>query len=165
MRRLIVLVAVFTLIFTPAPALSQAAAERPFWRPVVMGTFGMVAAEHPLEAMAGWKILEAGGNAFDAAAAVFYMTTVVEQHQAGMGGDAFMVAYVAEEDRVVFINGTGGAPALATAEYFRERGGIPDAGPDATDVPGAVGGFDLALTTFGTMSYGRRAGALDPGRP
>jgi gamma-glutamyltranspeptidase/glutathione hydrolase len=60
------------------------------------------------------KILEAGGNAFDAATAVFYMTTVVEQHQARMGGDAFMVAYVADQDRVVFINGTGGAPALAT---------------------------------------------------
>ena len=64
-----------------------------------------------------------------------------------------MVAYVAEQERVVFINGTGGAPALATPEYFTELGGIPDAGPDATDVPGAVGGFDLALSTFGTMSY------------
>ena len=71
---------------------AQAPADAPFWRPVVMGTFGMVAAEHPLEAMAGWQVLEAGGNAFDAATAVFYMTTVVEQHQAGMGGDAFMVA-------------------------------------------------------------------------
>jgi len=137
-----------------APTAAQSPSETPFWRPVVMGTFGMVAAEHPLESMAGWQVLEAGGNAFDAAAAVFYMTTVVEQHQAGMGGDLFMVAYVAEEDRVVFINGTGGAPALATAEYFREQGGIPSAGPDATDVPGAVGGVDLALQTFGTMTYG-----------
>ena len=142
---------------TCAPAMAQAPArspsETPFWRPVVMGTSGMVAAEHPLEAMAGWQVLEAGGNAFDAAAAVFYMTTVVEQHQAGMGGDLFMVAYVAEEDRVAFVNGTGGAPALATAEYFRELGGIPSAGPDATDVPGAVGGVDLALRTFGSMPY------------
>ena len=118
-----------------------------------MGTHGMVAAEHPLEALAGWEILEAGGNAFDAAAAVFYMTTVVEQHQAGMGGDAFMLAYVKELDRVVFINGTGPAPELATRSYFQELGSIPNSGPNATDVPGAVGGFDLALTTFGSMSY------------
>lgn len=129
------------------------ASDRPFWRPVVMGTMGMVAAEHPLEAIAGMKILEAGGNAFDAAAAVFYMTTVVEQHQAGMGGDAFILAYVAEEDRVVFINGTGPAPALATREFYQELGQIPDAGPLSTDVPGAVGGFDLALSTYGTMDY------------
>jgi gamma-glutamyltranspeptidase/glutathione hydrolase len=144
---------VLAIAITCAPLSAQNPAETPFWRPVVMGTFGMVAAEHPLEAMAGWQVLEGGGNAFDAAAAIFYMTTVVEQHQAGMGGDAFMVAYVADEGRVVFINGTGGAPALATPEYFRELGGIPDAGPDATDVPGAVGGIDVALRTFGTMSY------------
>ncbi len=153
MHRALILAVAATLATGHLPLAAQAPADRPFWRPVVMGTFGMVAAEHPLETMAGWQILEAGGNAFDAAAAVFYMTTVVEQHQAGMGGDAFMVAYVADQDRVVFINGTGGAPALATPEYFRDLGGIPDEGPDATDVPGAVGGFDLALTTFGTMSY------------
>ncbi len=127
--------------------------ERPFWRPVVMGTFGMVAAEHPLETIAGMEILRAGGNAFDAAAAVFYMTTVVEQHQAGIGGDGFILAYLAAENRVVFINGTGPAPALATREYYTELGEIPDAGPLATDVPGAAGGFDLALREYGTMEY------------
>ena len=153
MRARLVVATIAVTAVSTHPLTAQSTAERPFWRPVVMGTFGMVAAEHPLETIAGWQILEAGGNAFDAAAAVFYMTTVVEQHQAGMGGDAFMVAYVAEQDRVVFINGTGGAPALATPEYFRELGGIPDEGPDATDVPGAVGGFDVALETFGTMSY------------
>src|SRR5262245_30574069 len=50
------------------------------WRTLVMGTHGMVAAEHPLQARAGLHVLESGGNAFDAAAAVFYMTSVVEQH-------------------------------------------------------------------------------------
>jgi len=147
------------LMALAAPAILQAQsdgvdpAERPFWRPVVMGTTGMVAAEHPLEAIAGMQILGQGGNAFDAAAAVFYMTTVVEQHQAGMGGDAFILAYLAEEDRVVFINGTGPAPALATLEFYQELGEIPDVGPLSTDVPGAVGGFDLALRSYGTMNY------------
>lgn len=132
---------------------AQQHSDRPYWRPVVMGTFGMVAAEHPLEAIAGMEILRAGGNALDAAAAVFYMTTVVEQHQAGMGGDAFILAYLAAEERVVFINGTGPAPASATLEFYGELGEIPDAGPLATDVPGAVGGFDLALRKYGTMDY------------
>ena len=118
-----------------------------------MGTHGMVAAEHPLEAMAGMKVLEAGGNAIDAAVAVFYMTTVVEQHQAGLGGDGFILAYIAKEDRVIFINGTGPAPARATREFYGKLGEIPDAGPYSTDVPGAVGGFDLALSRYGTMPY------------
>ncbi len=143
----------FSVGLTGTGLRAQQPSDRPFWRPVVMGTFGMVAAEHPLEAIAGMEILQAGGNAFDAATAVFYMTTVVEQHQAGMGGDAFLLAYVAAEDRVVFINGTGPAPARATREFYSNLGEIPDAGPLATDVPGAVGGFDLALSEYGTMEY------------
>lgn len=127
--------------------------DRPFWRPVLMGTNGMVAAEHPLECRAAIKALEAGGNAIDAAVASFYMTTVVEQHQAGIGGDGFILAYIAKEDRVIFINGTGPAPKLATAEFYRKLGKIPNAGPYSTDVPGMAGGFDLALKKYGTMSY------------
>jgi gamma-glutamyltranspeptidase/glutathione hydrolase len=113
----------------------------------------MVAAEHPLQALAGFEVLRSGGNAIDAAVAVFYMTSVVEQHQAGIGGDAFLLAYVAKEKRVVFINGTGPAPKLATAEFYRKHGGIPDAGPLSSTVPGAVGGFDLALKKYGTRDY------------
>src|SRR5690606_2680191 len=126
---------------------------RPVWRPVVMGRLGMVAAEHPLEAMAAIKTLERGGNAVDAAVAAFYMTGVVEQHQAGMGGDGLILAYIAKEKRVVFINGTGPAPKLATLELYEKHGGIPDAGPLSTDVPGAVGGFDLALRKYGSLDY------------
>ena len=132
---------------------SQDPADRPFWRPVIMGTQGMVAAEHPLEAIAAMKALDQGGNAIDAALAAFYMTTVVEQHQAGIGGDGFILAYIAKEDEVVFFNGTGPAPKLATREFYEQHGGIPDAGPLSTDVPGAVGGFDLAWRKYGTKSY------------
>jgi gamma-glutamyltranspeptidase/glutathione hydrolase len=128
-------------------------AQSPLWPSVVMGTEAMIAAEHPLEALAARKALEAGGNAIDAAVATFYMTTVVEHHQAGIGGDGFILAYLADRDEVVFINGTGPAPQLATREKYLELGGIPSAGPFASDVPGAVGGFDLALRTYGTMSY------------
>jgi gamma-glutamyltranspeptidase/glutathione hydrolase len=128
-------------------------ADRPFWRTVVMGTKAMIAAEHPLEAQAAQKVLMAGGNAIDAAVAAFYMTSVVEHHQAGIGGDAFILIWLANEKRVVFINGTGFAPALATREKYLEANGIPDAGPLASSVPGAVAGFDLALRTYGTKTY------------
>lgn len=136
-----------------APVVAQQPSDRPFWRTVVMGTNGMVAAEHPLECRAAIKALEAGGNAIDAAVAVFYMTTVVEQHQAGLGGDGFILAYIAKEDRVVFINGTGPAPKLATAEFYRKLGEIPDAGPYSTGVPGMAGAIDLALNKYGTLPY------------
>ncbi len=141
------------LALLPIVATAQEPSARPVWRPVIMGTQAMIAAEHPLEAMAAQKALEAGGNAIDAAVAAFYMTTVVEHHQAGIGGDAFILAYIAAEDRVVLINGTGVAPRLATAAKYREMGGIPSDGPFSSSVPGAVAGFDLALKTYGTKSY------------
>ena len=125
----------------------------PYWRTVLRGSHGMVAAEHPLEALAGLQALQAGGNAVDAAIAVFYMTAVVEQHQAGLGGDCFVLAYIAKEKRVAFFNGTGPAPKLATLESYRKLGGIPVNGPFASSVPGAVGGFDLAWKTYGSLKY------------
>src|SRR5215467_2540324 len=106
-------------------ALGEEPAARPYWRTIVQGTHGLVAAEHPLEAMAGFQALQAGGNAIDAALAVFYMTSVVEQHQAGLGGDCLLLAYIAREKRVVFFNGTGPAPKLATVDAYRKLGGIP----------------------------------------
>ncbi|MSV27959.1 MAG: gamma-glutamyltransferase [Bryobacterales bacterium] len=143
----------FTLLLAASLTRAQEPSSRPFWRPVVMGTHGMVAAEHPLEALAGSQVLQAGGNAFDAAVAMFYMTAVVEQHQAGIGGDAFILAYFAKEKRTIFINGTGPAPKLATREFYRKLGKIPDAGPLSSTVPGAVGAFDLALKKYGTLDY------------
>ncbi|HAP77998.1 MAG TPA: hypothetical protein DCR14_18190, partial [Acidimicrobiaceae bacterium] len=76
MRPLLVLPLLVSLL----PA--QPSADPWPWRTTVMGTNGMVAAEHPLQARAGLKVLEAGGNAIDAAVAIFYTTAVTEQHQA-----------------------------------------------------------------------------------
>ncbi|MFN0165024.1 MAG: gamma-glutamyltransferase family protein [Bryobacteraceae bacterium] len=131
------------------------AAAQHVWRPIVMGKHGMVAAEHPLQALAGARVLESGGNAFGAAAAVFYTTAVVEQHQSGLGGSAFVLAYVAKLNRVAFLNGNCFAPKLATAEYFRKLGKIPADGPLASEVPGAVAAFDVLVKTYGSRNTGQ----------
>ncbi|HYM11473.1 MAG TPA: gamma-glutamyltransferase, partial [Bryobacterales bacterium] len=151
------------LLLALAAALpAQKSPNPPFWRTVVMGTNGMVAAEHPLEALAGFEALRHGGNAIDAAVATFYMTTVVEQHQAGIGGDAFILAYLAGPKQVVFINATGPAPRLATREFYAKLGEIPEAGPYSSEVPGAAAGFDVALEKYGTKTYAELLGpAID----
>src|SRR5712692_1040086 len=144
------------LISFAVVTLSLAAEEpaaRPYWRTIVRGTHGIVAAEHPLEAMAGLDALKAGGNAIDAALAVYYMTSVVEQHQSGLGSDCFVLAYIAKERKVVFFNGTGPVPELATLETYRKLGEIPVTGPYAVSVPGAVAGFDLAWKKYGSLDY------------
>jgi gamma-glutamyltranspeptidase/glutathione hydrolase len=119
-----------------------------------MGKNGIVAAEHPLQAFAGLRVLQSGGNAVDAAVAVFYMTAVTEPSEADLGGDGFLLAYIKNLDRVILINGSGGAPALATREFYKTKvGSVPADGPYSTSVPGAVGGFDLLLQKYGTKSY------------
>jgi len=112
----------FALMMLTFAAMGEEPAARPYWRTIVRGTHGMVAAEHPLQAMAGLDALKAGGNAIDAALAVYYMTSVVEQHQSGLGSDCYVLAYIAKEKKVVFFNGTGSAPKLATLETYRKLG-------------------------------------------
>ena len=51
-----------------------------------MGTEGMVSSGNPLASMAGVRTLNAGGNAFDAAAAVAFTLGVVEPYHSGPGG-------------------------------------------------------------------------------
>jgi len=153
MVRLALTVAGALALLHPQDTHAQSASDRPVWRPVIMGRQAMIAAEHPMEAMAAQQVLQAGGNAIDAAVAAFYMTTVVEHHQAGIGGDAFILIYLADRNEVVFINGTGVAPRQATRERYLALGGIPDVGPFSSSVPGAVAGFDLALRKYGTKAY------------
>ncbi len=133
---------------------AQSGAGALTWRPIIVGRNGIVAAEHPLQAEAGMRVLRAGGNAIDAAIAVFYMTAVTEPSEAGLGGDGFILAYIKALDRVILINGSGGAPKLATRDYYQGHvGTVPPDGPFSTAVPGSVGGFDVLLKKYGTKKY------------
>src|SRR5262249_57900980 len=72
-------------------------------RPTVASVHGVVAAAHPLAAQAGARVLRAGGNAFDAAAATAAALNVVEPYMSGLAGMGMVTCYVAAERR-------GGAP-------------------------------------------------------
>ena len=105
-------------------------------RPVVMGRNGMVCAGHPLAAQAGVSVLQQGGNAVDAAIATAAALGVVEPLMSGIGGDGFIMAYLAGEDRLRVSNGTGAAPYAATLKRYRD--GIPMKGILSVSVPGLL---------------------------
>jgi gamma-glutamyltranspeptidase/glutathione hydrolase len=110
----------------------------------------MVASGHALASEAGIRILKAGGNAVDAAVAAWAVQGLAEPEMTGLGGDMFMLIYLAKTGEVKFINGTGVAPMAATVEYYKARGGLPSDGVLSVSVPGAVAGAELAAKTYGT---------------
>ncbi len=121
-------------------------------RPELHGTFGMVASTHWLASATGMRLLEAGGNAFDAAAAAGLVLQVVEPHLNGPGGDLPIVLYAAERDEVVVVCGQGPAPAAATIERYTALGLelVPGTGVLAACVPGAFDGWLRMLLELGT---------------
>jgi gamma-glutamyltranspeptidase/glutathione hydrolase len=136
-------------------------AERATTRPVVAGTQGVVTAGHPLVAMAGMRMLLAGGNAFDAAVAAGFAAAVVEPTASyTLCGECVALLHVAGRGETLAVSGQGTAPALATPALFRGRGldRIPTGpGPDAHlsfTVPGAVDAYLSVLESYGTRTLG-----------
>ena len=146
----------------PAPRIHEMehhTAERATTRPVVSGTQGVVAAGHPLVAMAGLRMLLAGGNAFDAAVAAGFAAAVVEPTASyTLCGECVALVHDARREETRALSGQGTAPALATIPFFRGRGleRIPT-GPGADahlsfTVPGAVDAYLTLLETLGTRT-------------
>jgi len=125
-------------------------------RSEVLARNGMVATSQPLAAQAGLRILEKGGNAFDAAVATAAVLNVVEPGSAGIGGDVFVIAWVAKEKKLIALNGSGRATSGATYEHLIARAKdarMPMHGIDSATVPGAVDAWDALLKRVGTLTF------------
>jgi len=120
----------------------------------VLARHGMTATSQPLAAMAGLRMLMAGGNAADAAVTMAAMLNVVEPFSTGIGGDCFALIYEAKSGKTVALNGSGRAPAAFTLEEAQRRGltAMPFTGPLAVTVPGTVSGWAALLERFGSRS-------------
>jgi gamma-glutamyltranspeptidase/glutathione hydrolase len=120
-------------------------------RSMVISRNGIVAAESPLAAQAGVRILERGGNAVDAAIATNAMMGVVEPMMNGVGGDLFAIVYDAKANKLYGLNASGWAPRGLTIEYLQKLGirSMPQQGVNAITVPGAVDGWQKLADKFG----------------
>ena len=133
-------------------------------RPVVHGRQGVVSAGHYLTAMSAMRMLLAGGNAFDAAAAAGLAAAVVEPTASySLAAEGVFLVHHARTGQVRVLSGQGTAPGGQTVELFRGLGlsKIPT-GPDprgelSFTVPGVVDAFITMLETYGTKTLGEAA--------
>ena len=118
------------------------------------GARGAVVAPHHLATAAGLQVLAAGGHAVDAAIATNAVLGVVMPNGCGIGGDAFWLVWDEAAGEQVALNGSGRAPAGASAARLREAGldRIPLRGPFGITVPGAVRSWADAHRRWGRLS-------------
>ena len=132
-------------------------------RSPTLGLRGVVATSQPLAANAGLDILKRGGNAIDAAVATAAVLTLVEPNSTSLGGDAFIMIYIAAEKKLIGINASGRAPYAMTLDAL--NGKLDKHGMDrirgiySVSVPGAVDGWFEVLEEYGTMTM---AEVLEP---
>lgn len=114
-----------------------------------------IASAHPLATQAGVEILNAGGNAFDAAVAVTAVLAVVEPYSSGIGGGGFWLLHRASDNKQIMIDGRERAPLKAHRDMYLDAKGevISKAsidGPLAAGIPG-----EPAALVHLAKNYGR----------
>ena len=112
----------------------------------------VVATSQPLAAQAGLVMLQAGGNAVDAALAAAITLTVVEPTGNGIGSDAFAIVWDGRD--LHGLNASGRSPAAWTAERFAQSG-VPQRGWESVTVPGAVSAWKALSDRFGSLEFDR----------
>lgn len=124
----------------------------------VLARHGMVATSQPLAAQAGLSIMQAGGNAVDAAVATAAVLAVVEPMSTGLGGDVFALLWDSQTKQMRAMNGSGRAAAAADPLVLKQRGHkiMPIDGEDVVysiTVPGTVDAWATLLENGGSMTF------------
>ena len=130
----------------PAPASTQP----------VHAQHGIVVSAHELASRTGVEIMQAGGNAIDAAVATGFALAVVHPAAGNIGGGGFMLIRMAD-GKTHFLDYREKAPAAATRDmYLDAQGnvieGTSEYGYKAIGVPGSVAGMVYAEQKYGKLT-------------
>lgn len=114
-----------------------------------------IASAHPLATQAGFEILAAGGNAFDAAVAVSGALAVVEPSSSGLGGGGFWLLHRARDGFEVVLDGREKAPLAAVQDmYLDSNGDVVESWSKQGALAAAIPGLPAALVQL-AKKYGR----------
>lgn len=125
----------------------------------VYGNQFMVVAANPYASKAGFRILEQGGSAVDAAIAVQLMLALVEPQSSGLGGGTFMLYWDNQKKKMTSFDGRETAPSAATSALFLDNQGKPlkwvDAvvGGRSVGVPGLMATLKKAHDHYGKLPW------------
>jgi len=118
------------------------------------GRRGVVVAGHPQAAQAGIAVMQAGGNAIDAAVATSLALGVAEPYGSGMGGKIMMVIFRASDKALFAVDGMGQAGArLDVAAYRAMNSSARGLGGAGVALPGQPAGLDVAHREFGRLEW------------
>jgi gamma-glutamyltranspeptidase/glutathione hydrolase len=117
---------------------------------------GIVVSAHELASRTGVEIMQAGGNAVDAAVATGFALAVVHPAAGNIGGGGFMLIRMAD-GKTHFLDYREKAPAAATRDmYLDAQGnvieGASEYGYKAIGVPGSVAGMVYAEQKYGKLT-------------
>jgi gamma-glutamyltranspeptidase/glutathione hydrolase len=123
----------------------------------VISELGMVVSQEAIASQVGADILEAGGNAIDAAVATGFALAVTLPRAGNLGGGGFMMVYLAKENKTIAIDYREMAPLSADRDMFLDsKGDVDNAkarfSAQSAGVPGTVAGLLHALEQYGTLS-------------
>jgi gamma-glutamyltranspeptidase/glutathione hydrolase len=125
---------------------------------ISVSKFGMVSTAHYLGTKIGAEILEKGGNAIDAAVASAFGLGVCEPQASGLGGQTMMLLFLANEEKVIALDGSSRAPNRALNENFKDKASRRF-GYAASTIPSTPAALAYVLERYGTLKW---ASVLEP---
>ncbi|MBL33198.1 MAG: gamma-glutamyltransferase [Gammaproteobacteria bacterium] len=120
---------------------------------------GMITSQHFLATAVGEKILNKGGNAYDASIAIAFTLAVVLPRAGNIGGGGFMVIYDGETKKPYSIDFREKAPEFSSKDMYLNKDGtfndlkLSTFGYLASGVPGTVAGLWEVHKKFGSLPW------------
>lgn len=108
---------------------------------------------HPLATQAAIGALRQGGSAVDAAIAANAMLAVAQPDSCGLGGDLFALVYRAQDQSVQAYSAAGPVGSALRRDLLPASGAMPQRGPLTVTLPGAVAGWDMLHSRYGSLTW------------